>query len=511
MFLLFLFYSSLFPAFGGAPLKTKPPPPPRPPNFSRSNSAPALGSYRARQSAETGGGQAAGGDAARVATEQSKLMKLMFKGDEPFKPEGEDDPAEPERDLLLEAATAGDLVGCVAALYTGGGNMANDDCMLNLTAALIAAVTSSTKEAPGKSDPVSCCKMLMVVGACIGGRCKAGGDTPIIAAAKTGHGDTMRVLLEHSGVNSMSRDELVASLNATVKYSFKDADEMFAANADADVRSAYYDEDVNKDAANGGRASVPGLPGGRANRFVASSADAVSLGGSSLRSLQVEDEIPQEEALVHGITALTLAAYLDHLEVARVLLEVGANDIVHSADAHGHTALHYASEYGHTEVAKALISVGGTKSITAVSDIGDTALHLAAHNGHVDVVTALLAAGGESIVNKTNGYRDTPLILAGKLGHAGVAAALLAVGGPGIVNTTDEDGLSALIYASAKGHSDVVEELLRVGGSTSVNAADDFGWSSLLQTGHRVRERAAGELLAAQLARVEGAAVSANS
>jgi len=387
--------------------------------------------------------------------------------------------------------------------------------MLNLTAALIAAVRSSKREASG-SDSVACCKMLMVVGAGIGGRSKAGGDTPVIAAAKAGHADTMRVLLEHRGINSLSRDELVASLNATVKYSFEDAEELFAAESDESART---DEGSNT-----GNAGVPGLvkrsslfgssgagsgsalpSGGHA----ASSSDSVSLGGSSLHSLQSDGAASQEETLVRGITALMLVAYLNHPEVAHVLLEVGSKDILHSADAHGHTALHYAAEYGNAEVVKELIAVGGMKCITAVTDIGDTALHYAAQNGHVDAVMALLDIGGESIVNTTNGYRDTPLILAGKFGHAGVAAALLAVGGPGIVNTTDEDGLSALIYASANGHSAVVEELLRVGGSISVNAADDFGWSSLLHTGSRADERAAGQLLAEQLANLQGNAISA--
>ena len=79
------------------------------------------------------------------------------------------------------------------------------------------------------------------------------------------------------------------------------------------------------------------------------------------------------------------AAGNGHLEMARLLLEAGADKEQH--DDEGPTALLLAAEKGHVEIARLLLEAGA--STRRKSSNGYTALMLAASNGHLEIAAAL--------------------------------------------------------------------------------------------------------------------------
>ena len=153
-----------------------------------------------------------------------------------------------------------------------------------------------------------------------------------------------------------------------------------------------------------------------------------------------------------GNTALTLAAENGHVEVTQLLLEAGANTDAH--DRKGNRALTLAAENGHVEVTRLLLEAGAHKDLKA-SD-GYTALMVAAENGHVEITRLLLEAGANKDERSCNCY--TALTLAAKNGHAEITRLLLGAG-------TDKDEWScnshtALMLAAENGHVELTELLL---------------------------------------------------
>ena len=103
----------------------------------------------------------------------------------------------------------------------------------------------------------------------------------------------------------------------------------------------------------------------------------------------------------NGFTALCMAAHDGDLDVARLLLDRGAD--VHAAHPDsGFTALHYAAEGGHVEVARLLLDRGADVGATSSEDNGDVfgitsaqPLHIAAFLKHAAAVELLLARGAD--------------------------------------------------------------------------------------------------------------------
>ena len=104
-----------------------------------------------------------------------------------------------------------------------------------------------------------------------------------------------------------------------------------------------------------------------------------------------------------GDTALSMASLKGRLDVARLLLESGAE-----INPPGWTPLHYAAFEGHAEVVKLLLERGADKDAVAPNEY--SALMLAARGHHLEAARAILHADPE--VNFRSGIGESALKIA---------------------------------------------------------------------------------------------------
>jgi ankyrin repeat protein len=101
------------------------------------------------------------------------------------------------------------------------------------------------------------------------------------------------------------------------------------------------------------------------------------------------------------------AANAGNVARVRELLEENA-DLVHATDAEGSTPLHCAAWKGHTDVAKALLDYGAdVNALDQRTHRGGTPLHAAAHGNQRAVAALLLAHGADPAAANAEGL--TPL------------------------------------------------------------------------------------------------------
>ena len=172
----------------------------------------------------------------------------------------------------------------------------------------------------------------------------------------------------------------------------------------------------------------------------------------------------------NGVTALMAAAQHGHAEVEKLLLDHGAD--VAAADSYGYTVLIHAAHGGHEEVTKLLLDHGA--DVAAADEIGRTALIRAAQHGHETVAKLLLDHGANVAAADSSGV--TALMPAAQLGHAAVEKLLLDHGAD--VAAADSYGYTVLIHAAHGGHEEVTKLLLDHG--ADVAAADEIGRTALI-------------------------------
>lgn len=122
----------------------------------------------------------------------------------------------------------------------------------------------------------------------------------------------------------------------------------------------------------------------------------------------------------YGDTPLMRAAMMGHMEMARFLLERGAN--INAVNSYGTTALILAAAEGHSEMVKFLVQKGA--DINKKNDNGDTALIQAAYNGFRENVKILLEAGADASVIAGDG--KTAADLAEERGYTEIAVMIRA-------------------------------------------------------------------------------------
>jgi FtsZ-binding cell division protein ZapB len=128
-----------------------------------------------------------------------------------------------------------------------------------------------------------------------------------------------------------------------------------------------------------------------------------------------------------GWTPLHWAARNNHVEIARLLLQNGAEVNAKSNDGNGgQTPLHWAAWNGHVDILHLLVENGA--NLEAQDDVGRRALHSAADHGRLPFIQELISRYHVDI-NARNNYWETALRWARIQGYTEIIAFLRANGG----------------------------------------------------------------------------------
>jgi ankyrin repeat protein len=160
-----------------------------------------------------------------------------------------------------------------------------------------------------------------------------------------------------------------------------------------------------------------------------------------------------------GVTALRLAAYAGHAELAPVLVAAGV-----ALDAFDAAAL------GDVDVLRGLLD-DDADLVRAEAADGFSALHLSAWFGHARAAELLLARGSDPEHLATNGTLLRPLHSAAAGGHATIAHLLLDRGAD--IEAAQAGGVRPLHSAAHRG--DVAMVALLLGRGADPAAATDDG------------------------------------
>lgn len=117
-----------------------------------------------------------------------------------------------------------------------------------------------------------------------------------------------------------------------------------------------------------------------------------------------------------GFTALQLACYFGHEEVARWLVEQGADVEAAAQNEQKIRPIHAAVANGNLEIVKMLLENG--VDVNARQEAGVTALHSAAHRGNLALVELLVEYGADMVLETAEGKNAADL--AREAGHEGL-------------------------------------------------------------------------------------------
>lgn len=199
--------------------------------------------------------------------------------------------------------------------------------------------------------------------------------------------------------------------------------------------------------------------------------DVKSLGQALLVAASVGDELVVKQLLAKsadanaqdrlpGDTPLIKAVSGNHLSVARILLNAGANpNYQNQADV---SAFLLAALKGQTDMVRLLLEHGA--DLRSVDRYGSTALISACKRGHVETAQLLIAAG--SNVNQINRVGWSCLTGAVELGNGGSAYQAIVkalIDAKAYLNLPDKDGVTALTHARQRGQLEVVRLLEAAG------------------------------------------------
>ncbi|CAM9281547.1 unnamed protein product, partial [Ectocarpus sp. 13 AM-2016] len=156
--------------------------------------------------------------------------------------------------------------------------------------------------------------------------------------------------------------------------------------------------------------------------------------------------------------------------ITRMLLEAGAD--VEAVNPNGRTPLHLAAAEGNCSAARLLLEAGARPAPPCRYD-GSTPLHCAAERGHYEIAELLVKAGAPAGSVKPNG--TTPLHMAAQGNNSCVLRLLVRAGAP--LNPENRHGSTPLMTAAAHGNARALSALVSAGADTSKRNV--MGWGAL--------------------------------
>jgi ankyrin repeat protein len=149
--------------------------------------------------------------------------------------------------------------------------------------------------------------------------------------------------------------------------------------------------------------------------------EAATVGNAAVvRQRLAEDRAAIDDGGDEGFTALHLAAYFGRLEVARLLLGLGADRNAVAMNQMRVTPLHSAVSARHRDMTSLLLAHGASPN--AVQRGGWTPLHAAAKAGDEEIVDMLLLRGADPTRKNDDGL--TAIDMADQGGHGAIAKIL---------------------------------------------------------------------------------------
>ncbi|KAL1254989.1 hypothetical protein QQF64_013050, partial [Cirrhinus molitorella] len=174
---------------------------------------------------------------------------------------------------------------------------------------------------------------------------------------------------------------------------------------------------------------------------------------------------PQIKAvkMANGDTALHISCRRKDAEMAKVLVEFGAN--LDSQNNDWQTPLHIAALEGDENMLKFLYHCKASPNILDKMD--RSPLHIAAEQGHTNVVEIFTEKFKSCVLARTKDG-NTLLHIASQCGHPATALALLRKGVP--LHMPNKSGAVCLHAAAKRGHAAVVKALLQKGAHVDATA-----------------------------------------
>ena len=186
------------------------------------------------------------------------------------------------------------------------------------------------------------------------------------------------------------------------------------------------------------------------------------IGYYNVTQLLLDNHADTNLARNDGWTPLHVASHKGHYKIVELLLQKGVDPNVKNSK-NGRTALIQASQNGHHDTVQLLLTAGASPNIH--DDDGHTALELASFIGYYNVTQLLLDNYADPNLARNDGW--TPLHVASHKGHYKIVELLLQKGvDPNVTNS--KNGRTALIQASQNGHHDAVQLLLTAGASPNI-------------------------------------------
>uniref|UniRef100_A0A667XE13 Ankyrin 1 n=1 Tax=Myripristis murdjan TaxID=586833 RepID=A0A667XE13_9TELE len=281
------------------------------------------------------------------------------------------------------------------------------------------------------------------------------GHTPLHIAAREGHVHTIRILLDGAAQQTKMTKKGFTPLHVASKY------------GKVDVAELLLERGANPNAA--GKNGLTPLHVAVHHNNLDVVKLLVSKGGSAHSTAR------------NGYTPLHIAAKQNQMEVASCLLQNGAS--ANAESLQGITPLHLASQEGRPDMVALLISKQA--NVNLGNKNGLTPLHLVAQEGHVGIADTLVKQGASVYAASRMGY--TPLHVACHYGNIKMVKFLLQQ--QAHVNSKTRVGYTPLHQAAQQGHTDIVTLLLKHGaqpneitsnGTSPLGIAKRLGYISVI-------------------------------